>query len=217
MKKSTKIIIAIVAILIIIAIIVAIFIFSGSNKEGSSNNETGGTTVQTSNLGEINGTDDLNNIINNIYAGKEDILPSSISQMDIDLTDATSVKSYTSLETGESFEYLVVSEPMISSIPYSLVIGKVKSGVSADEVAKYMFDNIDARKWICVAADKVYATSCGDVAFFIMSSEEMAKPVYESFKSLAGTVGREYEKTNEEGELPPDTEPIAPIPANEEQ
>ena len=36
-----------------------------------------------------------------------------------------------------------------------------------------------------------------------MSSEEIAKPIYEKFKTLAGTVGQEYEKT-EEIELPPE-------------
>ena len=67
-----------------------------------------------------------------------------------------------------------------------------------------MKENIDTRKWICVSAEKVYSTSSGDIVCLVMSSEEMAKPVYEKFKELAGNVGEEYTKTEEEIDLPPE-------------
>ena len=38
----------------------------------------------------------------------------------------------------------------------------------------------------------------------VMSSEANAKPVYEKFKELAGNIGKEYEKSEEEIELPPE-------------
>ncbi|MGN1301281.1 MAG: hypothetical protein ACI4U9_01980, partial [Clostridia bacterium] len=57
--------------------------------------------------------------------------------------------------------------------------------------------------WICVSAEKLYATSSGDIVLLVMSSEDMAKPIYEKFKTLAGNVNEVYEKT-EEIELPPE-------------
>jgi hypothetical protein len=119
-------------------------------------------------------------------------------------TDADLVNSFTGLENGENLEYVVASEPMITSQAYSLVLVKVKDGVSADEVAKTMSENVNQRKWICVTAEKLYATSSGDIACLVMSNEEMAKPVYEKFKTLAGNVNEEYQKTAEEPELPED-------------
>ena len=71
-------------------------------------------------------------------------------------------------------------------------------------MAKTMNENIDTRKWICVTAEKVYTTTSGNVICLVMSNEETAKAVYENFKTLAGTVGEEYERTEEEPELPED-------------
>ena len=138
-----------------------------------------------------------------MYENNIDLYPSLANQA-IDVTDSDSVKYMTGLENGDKLQYLVVSEPMMSSQAYSLVIAKVKDGVDANAVAKEMSENIDTRKWICVSAEKLYATSSGDIVFLVMSSEEMAKPVYNSFKAKAVAVGQEYEKTEVVEELPED-------------
>jgi hypothetical protein len=91
---------------------------------------------------------------------------------------------------------------MMSSQAYSLVLVKVKDGVDANNIAKTMSEKIDTRKWICVSAEKLYATSSNDIVCLVMASEEWAKPVYEGFKALAGTVQEEYTKTEELPELP---------------
>jgi hypothetical protein len=82
----------------------------------------------------------------------------------------------------------------MSSQAYSLVIAKVKEGTDADKLAKAMSENIDMRKWICVSAEVLYATSTEDLVFLVMSSEEMAKPVFDAFKNKVGNVGEEYKK-----------------------
>ena len=67
-----------------------------------------------------------------------------------------------------------------------------------------MSENIDMRKWICVSAEVLYATSTEDLAFLVMSSEEMAKPVFGAFKNKVGNVGEEYKKEEVVEELPED-------------
>lgn len=155
------------------------------------------------NLAPITSVEELSALVDKVYEGRTDMLP-SLMTMPIDLADADAVNSMTGLENGDNLEYLVVSEPMINAQAYSFVLAKVKDGVNANEVAKTMSENINTRKWICVSAEKLYATSSGDVVCLVMSSEEMAKPVYEKFKELAGTVGQVYEKTEEAPELPED-------------
>ena len=206
MKKSVKIIIAVVVIIAIIAV-VAIFL----TKQNSNPN-----TNSSTNLPEITSQEDLEKLVNQIYENVNQEMYSTIT-MPIDLSDEASVKSYTGLENGDNLEYAVVSEPMINAQAYSLVLAKVKDGVNANEVAKTMSENINTRKWICVSAEKLYATNSGNVVFLVMTNEEMATAVYNSFKAIAGTVGEEYEKTEQEGELPPDTlEPGAfEVPTNE--
>lgn len=189
MQKSTKIIVAFVVIIAIIALatIIILNINKGSNSK----------------LGEVGSAEDLVKIIEKVYEGNAEKLPSLQTQI-IDVTDDIMIKSFTGLEDGGELEYLVVSEPLITSQAYSFVLAKVKSGGNANKIAEKMKENIDTRKWICVSAEKVYSTSSGDIVCLVMSSEEMAKPVYEKFKELAGKVGEEYTKTEEEIDLPPE-------------
>lgn len=197
MKKSTKIAILVIAILAIIAVVVAVVM--NLNKENSDDKK--GT--ESSQLGEIASAEDLEKIIDKLYEGKEDNLPALQTQQ-IETTDDVVVNMLTGLENGQDLEFLIASEPLMSSQAYSLVIAKVKSGVDANKIAEKMNENVDQRRWICVSAEKVYSTSSGDIVFLIMSNEETAKPIYDKFKSLAGTVGKEYVKEEPEIELPPE-------------
>lgn len=188
MKKST---ILVLVIVVIVAVILGIvLVMNNSSKEAT-------------NLKEVKSNEDLITLVNDVYNGSEAEI-TGVETLEIDLTDETSVKSYTGLDNADSLEYAVVSEPLISSIPYSLVAIKVKNNVNANEIAKAMSENIDMRKWICVSAEKLYATNSGNIVFLVMAETDRAKSVYDSFKNIAGTVGKEYEKEAEVEELPPD-------------
>ena len=64
-----------------------------------------------------------------------------------------------------------------------------------------MSENVYNRKWICVQAEKLYATSVDNLALFVMSSDEWATPVYNKVKEVLGAHNEEYIKENSE-ELP---------------
>lgn len=183
MKKT---IIIIVAIFIVIAIVLGIILMNSTPK---------------TNLKPIESAENLSSLMDELYEGQEGLLPSLNTQI-IDVTDANAVKYTTGLENGDDLQYIAVSEPMMSSQAYSLVLVKVKDGVDANNIAKSMSEQVDTRKWICVSAEKLYSTSSGDIVCLVMSSEEKAKPIYEKFKTLAGTIGEEYTKTEEPSELP---------------
>ena len=183
MKKK---IIIIVAILVAIAIVLGIILMSNKPK---------------TNLKPIESAEDLSSLIDEVYEGQEG-LPSSLNTQIIDVTDANAVQYTTGLENGDNLQYVAVSEPMMSSQAYSFILVKVKDGVDANNIAKLMSEQVNTRKWICVSAEKLYATSSGDIVCLVMSSEEKAKPIYEKFKTLAGTIGEEYIKTEELSELP---------------
>jgi len=189
MKKETKIIIGVIAVVAILAIIITIVLINSNTK----------TKIEP-----INTAEDLSALIDKVYEGEEEVVPSSVMTQVIDVADDTAVKSVTGLDNGQDLEFVVASEPMITSQAYSFVLAKVKNGVNAEQIAKSMYEKVDTRKWICVSAEKLYATSSGDIVCLVMSSEEMAKPIYQKFKTLAGNVGKEYEKTEEETVLPDD-------------
>lgn len=187
MNKTTKIVIAVVAIVAVVALAVVLLM----NSKPKTNLDT------------IGSNEDLAALVDKIYDGLEIQMP-MVQTQEVDVTNNDMVQYVTGLENANDLEYVVVSEPMMSSQAYSLVLVKVKDGVNANEVAKKMNENINAAKWICVTAERVYTTSSGDVVCLVMSKEDVAKPIYEKFKTLAGTTGEEYEKVEAEPELPPE-------------
>lgn len=188
MNKINKVMIAVVSIILVTAVILVVILTNSKAKKQ---------------LITINSAQDLENLISSVYEGQEDKIPNSVQTQVIDIKDDVMVNSFTGLDNGDDLQYLVVSEPMITSQAYSFVLATVKEGVNANKIAETIKDKVNYRKWVCVSAEKVYTTSSGNVVCLVMSSEEVAKPIYEKFKTLAGVVGQEYEKT-EEIELPPE-------------
>lgn len=190
MNKTVKtLLIALGVVVLVVAILFAVSKLNGKAETSLSN---------------VNSGDDLVALVDEIYKGQDNLF-STLETAEIDVTDADTVAFNTGLVNGNNLEYLAVSQPLMSSQAYELVVAKVKTGVSADAVAKEMSENIDMNKWICVSANKLYATSSGDIVFLVMAGEEeMATPVFEKFKELAGSVNEVYEKDAEEIELPPE-------------
>ena len=190
MNKTTKIILAVVAVITVVAIVGVILMM---NSKPASNLS-------------VKSAEDLTALVDKIYEGVSIEMPMLMTQ-ELDMTDTETVKYFTGLENIDDIEYVVASEPMMTSQAYSLMLVKVKDGVDAEAIAKSMNENVDERKWICVTAEKIYTVASGDVVCLVMSNEQTAKTVYDSFKTLAGSVGEEFERTAEEPEMPEDMLP----------
>lgn len=114
----------------------------------------------------------------------------SLVTMDVDLSDPDAVAYNLGLSSADKLEAAAVSETMLGQ-PYSMVVVKVKNPADAAAVAKEMYDGIDTRKWICVAADTKTAAAAGDVAVFFMVSSDFAEDMstesfLEAFRDVAG-------------------------------
>lgn len=199
----------ILIIVAIIAVIAGVVIFTNSNNEEVNvgvENEVQTGTVEDTNFNEntepinVQSVQDLTALVDKVYEGLE-LFP-SLATMELDLTDMDMVTYETGLTSVEDVDGIVVSAPMMSSQAYSMILVKAKDASKADAIAKEMKDNVDPNKWICVSAEKVYATSCGNVAFLVMTNADMADDVYESFKKYAGNVGTEYSRENAMDEMP---------------
>ena len=93
--------------------------------------------------------------------------------MALDLTDTSEdglwmVKNYTGLDSADSITEAAFYEPMMGSIPYSMVMVRAAEGADVAAVAEGMKTGIDQRKWICVEADDLQVVSFGDVVMLIM-------------------------------------------------
>ena len=93
--------------------------------------------------------------------------------MPVDLTDTSEdglwmIKNYTGLDNADSITEAAFFEPMMGSIPYSMVMVRTAEGADVKAVAEGMKNGIDQRKWICVEAYDLQVVSYGDVVMLIM-------------------------------------------------
>lgn len=200
MKKG--IIWAIVAVIIIALVGVGVYF---SNQDDGNQ----GIKLETAK--------DMKNLFGKIYKKIEDQLPEVGTDI-IDVSDAMEVTNYTGLKSNKDVEAIVVSMPVMSAQAYEAVMVKVKNGADIESMKQEMLDNIDMNKWICVSAEKVYVTNSGNVIFMVMSDEDWAKLVYDSFKEqVENKIGKELEKSEDtDYELPPEitgnsVSPVSPI------
>ncbi|MBR5228085.1 MAG: hypothetical protein IKV94_05570 [Clostridia bacterium] len=142
--------------------------------------------------------DDSIKVAQDIYAKIDMSQMPMIAENVLDLSDTETVQYLTGVQDPSKINYAVVSEPMMSAQAYAMVLVKVKDGEDVEKIKQEMVDNIDVRRWICVAAEKVYATNHHNLICMVMSSEERALPVYNAFKELVeNKIGKELVKTGE--------------------
>ena len=188
MKKKQNIL---VIALILLAVISFGIIILVSRKENTSSLET---------------TKDIIKMISIINKDNKNVLP-ELETMKINVKNIDEVTSYTGLKSNDDIESIVVSVPLITSQAYSVAVVKVKDTADVEKIKQEMLDNIDMGRWICVSAEQLYITNSGNVIFSVMTDKDIAKAVYDDFKKYVNNeIGKELEKTNDEGniELPPE-------------
>ena len=117
----------------------------------------------------IEGT--LEEIMAKVYAGfGEDELP-MLGDMPVDVTDKDAVEYY--LGTSElSIKEALVREPMMGSIPHSVVLVRLNDAKDAEAAVAKIKEKANPRKWICVEAKNVVVDSIGDLVILIMVDSE---------------------------------------------
>ena len=113
----------------------------------------------------------------------------ALMTMPVDLADAEMVAWQTGINDPALLKEAVISESMMGSQAYSMVMVRVNDAAKAEEVAQMMLDNIDPRKWICVAADDIDAAIYGDLVLFVMIDSSFGIPAADfigAFKTIAG-------------------------------
>ena len=113
----------------------------------------------------------------------------ALMTMPVDLADAETTAWLTGVSDPALLKEAVVSESMMGSQAYSLVMARVNDAAKAEEVANMMLENIDPVKWICVQADDIDAAIYGDLVLFVMIDSQFGIPAADfigAFKTIAG-------------------------------
>ncbi len=112
--------------------------------------------------------------------------------------------------TGEDFSYwlgttdasgidaAIFSEPMMSSVAYSVCLVRAKDGADIEQLKKDIFDKVNAVKWLCVTAEKVLVTNSDNTILLVMTNAEMTEELYNAFSEvMGGKVGEKLERNGE--------------------
>ena len=113
----------------------------------------------------------------------------ALMTMPVDLADAETTAWLTGVSDPALLKEAAVSESMMGSQAYSLVMVRVNDAAKAEEVANMMLENIDPVKWICVQADDIDAAIYGDLVLFVMIDSQFGIPAADfigAFKTIAG-------------------------------
>lgn len=164
---------------------------------------------------------ELNDMVDEIYK----LQPVDLMGMEttaIDLTDESWYNYLAGLTDDNvgKVDAAVISESMTGSQAYSLVLARVKDPADAKEIATSMEDNINLRKWVCVAADRARVVTFGDKVLFVMADSELAD-VDALVDAAAQAFGVTFDMDDsivvndlEEGDLPPEMLADAPAVAD---
>jgi len=132
---------------------------------------------------------ELSGVVEKIYEIKDSGL--ALTDVPVDLNNMDSVKYYTGLSDISKVKDVAVSEAMIGSQAYSLVLVQLNKAEDAETVANEMLNGIDPRKWICVEADDLQIVTQEDLVMLIMVSSELkdsvtSQEIVDAFKKVLG-------------------------------
>lgn len=162
-----------ISVILMAALVLSLFAACGKTDDAPKGADLSGESAEA--------------LVNKIYETK--VPEFALMTMPVDLADAEMVAWQTGVSDPALLKEAVISESMMGSQAYSLVMVRVNDAAKAEEVAQMMLDNIDPRKWICVAADDIDAAIYGDLVLFVMIDSSFGMPAADfigAFKTIAG-------------------------------
>ena len=131
----------------------------------------------------------LSEIVDLIYAEKEPGI--MVETMGVNIEDSEFLKYDTGLSSADKITAAAVSEAMIGSQAYSMVLVRVADEKDSESVANEMKEGINPAKWICVQADDLKVAVYRDVVMLIMVSSQLAdtvtaQEIVDAYKTVCG-------------------------------
>lgn len=187
MKKIIAILLALAAVISLAA--------CGGNTPAEDETTTAPTVQLEGTLEEIS-----NKILENATTIEMMLAPPTA----VDFADVEAAKYYIGVDPTDKVDSAVFTEPMIGSIPFSMVLIDAKDGVDVESLKNEVLEGINLRKWVCVSAEKAIVANCGDKILMIMSTEVIADDVYAAFNTVAsGAASPALTRAGEVSEEPP--------------
>jgi len=130
--------------------------------------------------------DIMEEINNYTFKGIADDQKPMLGNIDV-LTDAPdNIEYYIGTEDIE-YEEILASEPMMSSIAYSVVLVRMKDGADIESAKQEILDNVNPAKWLCVEVPRedVIVKNKGNLIILIMvEDQDFRERLEEGFDQL---------------------------------
>lgn len=115
----------------------------------------------------------------------------SIYSDTMDVTDPDIMSYNAGLTNLDKIKEAAVSEPMISSQAYSMVLIRANDESATADIANEMKAGINPAKWVCVNADDLQIVSYRDVILLFMISSDFAdtvtsQEIVDAFQQVCG-------------------------------
>ena len=168
---------------------------SCSNEEVADDNKENVENVPEETPAKILTAEELEAAVNAIY--EKHPMPFMVGSLPAEMLNADSYLYYTGPENDEAINAVVVSESMMGSQAYSLVLASVKEGNDVEAVATAMMNGINQAKWVCVEADLIRTVVSGNTMRLVMIDSEMQieiDPFVDAFAEVVGEVTFEAKK-----------------------
>lgn len=129
--------------------------------------------VSLTGCGEKNVEGELSDIIAKIYADLETDEMPMLDSINVLEMAPDNIEYYIGTKDIE-YEEILASEPMMSSIAYSVVLVRMKDGADIEAAKTKIADTVNPRKWMCVEVpeEDVIVKSKGDLIILIMVGDE---------------------------------------------
>ncbi len=142
----------------------------------------------------------LHDLVDAIYEKRPvEMMVSQAIDMNLeDPEDFTYYANYTGLSSADGIAEAVFSEPMIGAQAYSLVLIRPTEDADVNALKNELLNNVNMRKWVCVAADSLIVGNCGDVIIMVMADSQLgatlSEDIYNAFVELTGATGEKLTK-----------------------
>lgn len=129
--------------------------------------------VALTGCGEKNVEGELSDIITKVYADLETDEMPMLDSINVLEMAPDNIEYYIGTKDIE-YEEILASEPMMSSIAYSVVLVRMKDGADIEAAKTKIADTVNPRKWMCVEVpeEDVIVKSKGDLIILIMVGDE---------------------------------------------
>lgn len=191
-----------IALLLMTTMLTGMVTACGStNQTDRSADEVQTQTMDEEGMVHLENAEEVSAFLDEMYTNiPEDMIPSSIMTIELDLQDMETITYHTGLTDVSQIEGISLSESMIGSVAYSVMYIRTQEGAEVDQIRQNLMDNVNPAKWICVTAEKQIAGRFGNDIFFVMAPADTADLVYQEAVKTAENrnmkVAEPLEKTN---------------------